>query len=145
MPALREMMHSLRAGDVAPGGPCLGACPPGRPDHEANTLPIEGAPSLAITADELTFRPDRIEMSGEQPAVNVALTSVDTQHDLTVDEISFHLAAGPGQTVVGGLTGRAFGAGGTYVGYCSVPGHREAVMELEIVVSPRRRAGPLTV
>lgn len=127
---------------VTASGPPGGAGPehaPGasatRGDQEGNTPPIDGAPEVAITADELAFSPGRIELGPGQPAVNVALTSVDIPHDLVVDEIGFHLAADPGETVVGGLEGMRFGEPGTYVAYCSVPGHREAGMELEIVVT----------
>jgi heme/copper-type cytochrome/quinol oxidase subunit 2 len=99
------------------------------------TPPIDGAPELAITANSFTFSPNRIELGADQPAVNVALTSADTLHDLVVDKIGFHLAADRGKTVIGGLEGFLFGEPGTYVGYCSVPGHREAGMEIEIVVT----------
>jgi plastocyanin len=121
-----------------PGGGGLehapGASTPGG-DQEGNTSPIAGAPELTITAENFAFSPDRIELGPGQPAVNVALTSVDELHDLTVDEIGFYLAADRGETVVGGLQGIRFGEPGTYVAYCSVPGHREAGMELEIVVT----------
>jgi uncharacterized cupredoxin-like copper-binding protein len=50
-----------------------------------------------------------------------------------VDEIDFHLAADRGETVTGGVV---FDKPGTYVGYCSVAGHRKAGMELVIVVRP---------
>jgi plastocyanin len=104
-------------------------------DDEGNTPPIAGAPELAIAANNFTFSVGRIELNAGQPAVNVALTSVDMPHDLVVDEIGFHLVADRGETVVGGLDGPLFGESGTYVAYCSVPGHREAGMELEIVVT----------
>jgi hypothetical protein len=130
------LLHGGPPGGHAPGQgpPGQGASPSPGVDHEGYTAPIDGAPELAVTADKLSFTPDRIELSASRPVVNVALTSVDTLHDLTVDEIGFHLAAEPGETVVGGVAGVAFGEGGTYVAYCSVPGHREAGMELEIVV-----------
>jgi hypothetical protein len=127
-------------GGHLPGqGPGQGTGPPGAaspgPDHEGNPPPIDGAPELAVSANRLTFAPDRIELNPSQPVINIALTSVDTLHDLTVDEIDFHLAAEPGETAVGGISGVAFGNAGTYIAYCSVPGHREAGMELEIVVA----------
>jgi plastocyanin len=104
-------------------------------DDEGNTPPIAGAPELVITADNFAFSVDRIELNAGQPAVNVALTSADMLHDLVVNEIGFHLVADRGETVVGGLEGLLFGESGSYVAYCSVPGHREAGMELEIVVT----------
>jgi plastocyanin len=92
--------------------------------------PIDGADQLAVSADALAFEPTRIELAAGEP-INVELTSRDTFHDLVVDEVDFHLGADTGQTVTGGIV---FDEPGTYVGYCSVPGHRSAGMELEFVV-----------
>jgi heme/copper-type cytochrome/quinol oxidase subunit 2 len=121
------------------GGPAGGHGPgqagPGqRPamDSMGNTAPIDGAHQVAVTGNNQAFELEkRLELTVGQP-VNVALTSVDTLHDLTVDAIDFHVAADTGETVVGGMV---FDEPGTYVGYCSVPGHREAGMEFEIVVT----------
>jgi plastocyanin len=143
---------AMIAGAQGPGGGFPGARGPGGGglgpgadmhgpggDHEGNTPPIAGAPELAITANALAFSPARIELGPGQPQVNIALTSADVLHDLVVDEIGFHLAADRGETVIGGLTVRSFGVPGTYIGYCSVPGHREAGMEIEIVVTTGRQ------
>jgi heme/copper-type cytochrome/quinol oxidase subunit 2 len=124
---------------ILAGGPAGGHGPgqagPGQSpamDSMGNTAPIDGAHELAVTANKQAFELEkRIELTVGQP-VNVALSSVDTLHDLTVDEIEFHIAADAGETVVGGLV---FDEPGTYVAYCSVPGHREAGMEFEIVVT----------
>jgi plastocyanin len=115
-----QALHSSVTEDLTPGT-----------DQEGNAPPIDGAPELAITADALAFSPDRIEVPPGSP-FNVALTSVDSLHDLTVEEIDVQLVADRGETVAGGLM---FHELGTYLGYCSVPGHREAGMELEIVVT----------
>lgn len=123
-------------GQHGPGPPISGTPIPGG-DHEGNTPPIDGASEVAITADELAFGPDRIELTAGEP-VNVALTSADIPHDLVVDELDVHLAADRDETVFGELV---FVEPGTYVGHCSVPGHREAGMELEIVVTPSHDLG----
>jgi plastocyanin len=107
-------------------------------DQEGNTPPNDGAPELAITADALAFEPDRLEVPPGTP-FTAALTSVDSLHDLTVDEIDFQLAADRGETVRGQLM---FHELGTFVGYCAVPGHREAGMELEIVVTKSAFGSP---
>jgi plastocyanin len=112
-------------------GPGLHSGGNGDADHGDDAPPIEGAPELALTASDLTFAPDRIELPAGMP-VNVALTSTDILHDLVVDEIGFHLAADRDETVVGGLV---FTEPGAYVAYCSVPGHREAGMEFAFVVT----------
>lgn len=112
--------HSGGTEEQTPGG-----------SQEGNTAPTDGAPELAVTADALAFSPDRLEVPPGAP-FTVALTSVDSLHDLTVDEIDVQLAADRGETVRGELV---FHEMGTFVAYCAVPGHREAGMELEIVVT----------
>ena len=117
-------------GDVQHGPQLHDGGPDAVADHADDAPPIGGAPELAVSAGELRFAPDRLELPAGLP-INVALTSTDIFHDLVVDEIDFHLGADANDTAVGGLT---FDAPGAYVAYCSVPGHRDAGMELEIVV-----------
>jgi plastocyanin len=119
----------LATGEHGPGRHLPGGNP--GPDLGPGSAPIEGAPELPVTAGELRFDPDRIELPAGMP-VNVVLSSTDTLHDLVVDEVDFHLAADRDETAVGGLR---FEEPGTYVGYCSVLGHREAGMEFEFVVT----------
>jgi nitrite reductase (NO-forming) len=114
------------------GGPARHASGDAGVDHRADSPPIDGAPELAVTADALEFEPAGIELPADLP-VNVALTADDVFHDLVIDEIDFHLGADAGETAVGGMV---FAEPGTYVGYCSVPGHRDAGMEFEVVVTP---------
>lgn len=99
--------------------------------HAEDTAPIDGADEVAVTATSMAFAPDRLEVTVGEP-VNIVLTSEDIVHDLTVEEVDFHLAADGGETTTGGLV---FDEPGDYTGYCTVPGHREAGMELEITVS----------
>lgn len=99
--------------------------------HASNSPTIDAAERLEVAARSMTFAPAALELEGGEP-INVALTSGDTTHDLTVDEVDFHLAADRSETVAGGLV---FDEPGTYIGYCSVPGHREAGMELTFTVS----------
>jgi nitrite reductase (NO-forming) len=103
---------------------------PAGADHADDAEPIAGAPQLEVAAGELQFDPERIALPAGIP-VNVALTSTDILHDLVVDELDFHLAADRNETAIGGLV---FTEPGTYMGYCSVPGHRDAGMELEFEV-----------
>lgn len=116
-------------------GGCSAASTPdghGVGDHPAgpSSPPVAGATELAVTAAALAFAPDRLEVrTGE--TVNVALSSTDALHDLTIDEVGFHIVAGEGETAVGGAV---FEQPGTYVAYCTVPGHRQAGMELPITV-----------
>lgn len=99
---------------------------------EGDSPPVDGAPRIDITAAAMAFDPAAVELTVAEP-VNLALTSGDTLHDINVDEVGFHVAADGGSTAVGGIE---FTEPGTYVAYCSVPGHREAGMELELTVEP---------
>jgi nitrite reductase (NO-forming) len=120
----------MMVGGVEHGPQLHGAGADTAADHADDAPPIEGAPQIAVSAGELRFDPDRLEVPAGLP-INVALASTDIFHDLVVDEIDFHLGAEADDTAVGGLV---FDEPGTYVAYCSVPGHREAGMELEVVV-----------
>jgi plastocyanin len=92
--------------------------------------PIAGARTVAVEADALRFSPDRLELVAGEP-INVELTAGDTFHDLVVDGVGFHLGADAGRTSTGGLQ---LDEPGTYTAYCTVPGHRSAGMELEVIV-----------
>lgn len=102
----------------------------GHDEHANDTPPVDGAPETEVTADAMSFEPARIDLDAGE-AFNLTLASQDTFHDLVIDEVDFHLGAERGETATGGLDGLE---PGTYVAYCSVPGHREAGMELEVVV-----------
>ena len=95
-----------------------------------SSSPATGAAELTVTAEALAFAPARLEVRRGE-TVNVALTSTDVLHDLTIDEVGFHIVADTGETAVGGAV---FEMSGTYVAYCTVPGHRDAGMELPIIV-----------
>jgi uncharacterized cupredoxin-like copper-binding protein len=130
----RPALSLTVAATILMGGCSAASTPDGHgvDDHPARptSRPAAGATELAVTAEALTFAPDRLEVrTGE--TVNVALTSTDVLHDLTIDEVGFHIVADEGETVVGGAL---FEQSGSYVAYCTVPGHREAGMELPITV-----------
>jgi nitrite reductase (NO-forming) len=101
-------------------------------DHmdRGNSQVPPGARQIEVTADDFRFEPDEIVVrSGEDIAI--ALTSLDMFHDFVIDELGARIAAGAGDTSTGGF--RA-GKPGTYVFYCSVPGHRQAGMLGNLIV-----------
>lgn len=98
-------------------------------DHE-NSAVSTGARTIAVTANDFAFTPERITASvGE--AIAIDLTSVDIAHDLNVDAFDGHVYAEAGDTATGGFTASA---AGEFDFYCSIPGHREAGMEGTLVV-----------
>jgi nitrite reductase (NO-forming) len=126
---LAGLLQLTGIGDHGPGrhGPRMH----GAAGDEVSSPVIVGAPALPVNARQLAFEPDRVELSTGSP-VNIELASSDMLHDLVVDEVGFHVVADRGKTDTGGLV---FDTPGTYVGYCSIPGHRQAGMELEFVVA----------
>lgn len=98
--------------------------------HGAASSVAAGAREVAVTANDLLFDPDEISVTtGEDVAI--VLTSVDTLHDFTIDELDAHVAADRGETETGGFR---VGRPGRYTFYCAVPGHRQAGMEGTLLV-----------
>ena len=93
--------------------------------HEGASPVAEDAEHIAVSARSFAFEPEEITVqAGEDIAI--VLSSEDSLHDFTIDELDAHVAAEEGATSVGGF--RAEEAG-TYAFYCGVEGHREAGME----------------
>jgi len=99
--------------------------------HDEASPVADGARQVEVRATSFAFEPDTIEVeAGEDIAI--ALTSDDIEHDFTIDELDAHVAAGEGETNVGGFTAAE---PGTYTFYCSVDGHRESGMEGTLTVT----------
>jgi nitrite reductase (NO-forming) len=126
----RALLAAAIGGLVLAGCDAAAVDPGGHDDHAEDSAPIEGATEVAVAAGSMAFDPDDLEVEVGQP-VNFVLTSTDALHDLTIDEVDFHVAAARDETVTGGVH---FDQPGTYTAYCSVPGHRRAGMELDITV-----------
>ena len=113
-----------------------------------------GAPrtqSVVVTTNGFRYGPSTIEVGVGQP-VRLTLRNADAvEHDFIVDKLPMHAGAGAhmaGMDHAGGEEGihihapafaESFGVftpteKGTYVVYCSLPGHREAGMTGSLVV-----------
>ena len=101
-------------------------------DADATSPPVNGARPVDIRAEALAFEPQVLTVAaGEDLAVT--LVSGDIAHDLTLDESGFRLRVDAGDTDTAALR---VDTPGTYTAYCSIPGHREAGMELTIEAAP---------
>jgi len=97
--------------------------------------PIEGAvpdgADLVVVAEDIYFEPDRIEVpAGETRSVHLS-NEGGIVHDLVLEDGWESGDVQPGQSItveLGPFTGST-------VAWCSIPGHRDAGMELEIVVT----------
>jgi plastocyanin len=102
---------------------------PGR--HGDASSVAAGAVEFAVTADSFAFDPDEITVTtGEEVAI--VLTSVDTLHDFTIDDLDAHVGAERDETATGGFRADR---PGRYTYYCGVPGHRQAGMEGTLIVT----------
>ncbi len=107
-------------------GLMLGGCyqapataPTSTPMPEATGTDIE------VTARYASFQPSTITVTKGQ-TVKLTLTSRDTPHTFTIDELGINISVGAGQTVAKEFTVEK---AGTFTFYCAVPGHRDAGME----------------
>lgn len=103
----------------------------GHDGHAAAPPTTPDVRTVEIAASSFAFSSPTVTLVAGRP-VNVRLAVTDVAHDLTIDAAGFHLAADVGDARAAGLR---IDDPGTYVAYCSVPGHREAGMELDIVVT----------
>ncbi len=76
-----------------------------------------------------SFQPASISVL-EGQTVRLTLLSLDTSHILNIDELGVSIPVAPAQTVVREFTVMKVG---TYLFYCTVPGHRRAGMQEEIL------------
>ncbi len=88
-----------------------------------------GGGGLVLTMADLAY--DQASLMVE-PGDTITLVNEDPMvHDVTVDELDLQATAGPGETIEFTIPDDA---SGTYVFYCSIPGHRDAGMEGSIMV-----------
>jgi nitrite reductase (NO-forming) len=80
---------------------------------------------ITVTAKFATFEPATITVAKGQ-TVKLTVTSTDTRHTFTIDELGIDIAVGAGQTATKEFTVEQ---AGTFAFYCAVPGHRGAGME----------------
>jgi nitrite reductase (NO-forming) len=84
-----------------------------------------------VVADDLSYEPEQLEVRAGEPTVVHLTNEGGIVHDLVLDGWeSGHVA--PGEAVTVTLPARS----ATTVAWCSLPGHRDAGMELELVVRP---------
>jgi heme/copper-type cytochrome/quinol oxidase subunit 2 len=100
-------------------------------NHEEVSPVAPGARRIEVTGLSFGFGPSEITVSAEED-VAIALTSEDTLHDFSVEELGLHVvAAEEGHTEAGGLR---IDEPDRYTFYCTVTGHRQGGMEGTLVV-----------
>ena len=93
---------------------------------------IEGARVVTVTADDLRFSSDTLNLTVDEP-VNIVVRNPDqVVHDFTVPALGIHLTVQPGQDATFGLRPTTIG---TYMFLCTVDGHAAAGMRGTITIS----------
>jgi uncharacterized cupredoxin-like copper-binding protein len=93
---------------------------------------VEGAPDVALTAVDIDFEPGTLELTAGDPA-NVTVTNAgETEHDFTFEEADVHVNVDPGTSATTAVT---VDEPGVYKAFCSVPGHADAGMVVEVTVA----------
>lgn len=119
-------------GSGAAGG--TGGAADGHGDHAAQeevAQPVDGAPQVGVTAVDIDFEPATLELEAGK-AVNVTVTNEgDALHDFTLEAAGVHVNVEPGASKTTGVT---IDEPGSYRAICTVPGHEEAGMVIDVTV-----------
>lgn len=101
------------------------------PGGDARTEPIDGADSTTVTAIDLEFEPDVLELVAGEPVNLTLLNAGDLEHDWDLPEAHAHLHARPGEQDTQAVV---VDTPGVYQAICTLPGHAEAGMTMTVEV-----------
>jgi uncharacterized cupredoxin-like copper-binding protein len=96
--------------------------------------PVEGAPEVTINAVDIDFKPAKIELPAGEPVNVTVANDGNTLHDFTLEDADVHVNVEPGETKTTSLT---VDEPGTYKAKCTVAGHEEAGMTIDVVVADK--------
>lgn len=104
-------------------------------DHAAESSvhePVEGAPQVTLTATDIDYAPATLELTAGEPTNVTVVNDGEALHDFTLEAADVHANVEPGESVTTSVT---IDEPGTYQAVCTVAGHEEAGMTVEVVVS----------
>lgn len=103
-------------------------------DHAASeraAAPVDGAEEVVLTAVDIDFEPAQLELKAGEP-VNVTIVNEgEALHDFTLEAADVHINVEPGQSKTAAVT---VDEPGRYEAKCTVAGHAEAGMTIDVVV-----------
>ena len=100
--------------------------------EEKVVAPVDGASEVTVTAVDIDFQPKTLELTAGEPT-NVTITNEGkAEHDFTLEEADVHVNVGPGESKTTAVT---IDEPGRYEVKCTVDGHAEAGMTINVVVS----------
>ena len=131
-------MNALRNVALVAAVLVLTACGSSSGDHAAHggdesiAAPVDGAPAVTVTATDIDFAPATLELAAGE-TVNLTVTNDgQAMHDFTLEVADIHVNVEPGESQTTALT---IDEPGTYEAVCTVDGHAEAGMTVEVVVT----------
>ena len=104
-------------------------------DHAAEeeiVPPVDGAAEATVRAVDIDFDPATLELTAGEPLNVTVVNDGSALHDFTFDEAGVHLNLEPGESKT---TSVVVGDPGTYEVRCTVPGHADAGMTIDVVVT----------
>ena len=104
-------------------------------DHAAEESvaePVEGAPEITLSATDIDYAPATLDLKAGESTNITVVNDGETLHDFTLEAAGLHVNVEPGQEVTTSVT---IDEPGTYEAICTVAGHAEAGMTVEVVVS----------
>jgi uncharacterized cupredoxin-like copper-binding protein len=93
--------------------------------------PVEGAPEVTVITRDIEFEPTTLELTAGEPTNVTVVNEGQALHDFTLEEAGVHVNVEPGESVTTAVT---VDEPGTYQAVCTVPGHEDAGMVVEITV-----------
>lgn len=94
--------------------------------------PVDGAPEVTLTATDIDYAPATLELTAGEPTNVTIVNEGEAMHDFTLEAAGIHANLEPGQEITLGVT---VDEPGTYEALCTVAGHAEAGMTVEVIVS----------
>ena len=94
--------------------------------------PVDGAVTVDVAAVDIDFTPATLRLVAGEP-VNVTVTNEgEALHDFTLEAAGVHVNVEPGQSLT---TSVVIDEPGHYEAKCTVTGHAEAGMTIDVVVT----------
>jgi uncharacterized cupredoxin-like copper-binding protein len=129
----RAVVPCVIAAAIFALGGCGGNAAADQGTHRAaatQTPAAAGGAELTVTGTEYSFAPSPLTASAGPTTIRFTNRGA-TEHDFSIKGLAIHLSAQPGKAAEATVTLKP----GTYLVYCSVPGHRESGMQGKLTVS----------
>lgn len=100
--------------------------------EESVQAPVDGAPEVTLTAVDIDYEPQRLELQAGEPTNVTVVNEGEALHDFTLEEADVHLNVEPGKEAT---TSVKLAEPGEYQAICTVPGHADAGMVVDVTVT----------